>query len=333
MSMNNIGHKLFKGFQDVVSKIKPTMKESKFYEEGKLTPEEYVAAGDYLVKKCPTWKWCSAKKEYYNKSLPEDKQYLLTRVRSKMRASDYLKSNNTKEKIIEGDWVDADLENKPNTENKKAVDIDLDALEEKGKKKVEVAEGKNDDDDFVIEGEEEPKKKEKKKVEVAEVKNDDDDFVIEGEEEPKQEEKKETKKADDFEIVDEDDCKEKDQAGVLKTREYEVTVTYDFYYCVPRMWLMGYNEKGIPLTDEEMKEDIMPEYRNKTCTIEPQTFTGIRNISVHPCRHSLLLKKMIKDFQNSGKKLEIEQSILLFLKFLQSVVPTVQYDFTMDISF
>ena len=291
MSMNNIGHKLFKGFQDVVSKIKPTMKESKFYEEGKLTPEEYVAAGDYLVKKCPTWKWCSAKKEYYNKSLPEDKQYL-----SKMRASDYLKSNNTKEKIIEGDWVDADLENKPKTENKKAVDIDLDALEEKGKKKVEVAEGKNDDDDF----------------------------VIEGEEEPKQEEKKDEKKADDFEIVDEDDCKEKDQAGVLKTR---------FYYCVPRMWLMGYNEKGIPLTDEEMKEDIMPEYRNKTCTIEPQTFTGIRNISVHPCRHSLLLKKMIKDFQNSGKKLEVEQSILLFLKFLQSVVPTVQYDFTMDISF
>jgi ubiquitin-like-conjugating enzyme ATG3 len=305
MAMNNLGHKIFKGFQDVVSKIKPTMKESKFYEEGKLTPEEYVLAGDYLVKKCPTWKWCSAKKEYYNKSLPEDKQYLLTRVRSKFRASDYLKSNNTKEKIIEGDWVDADLENKPKTENKKGGDIDLDALE----------------------------KKEKKKVEVAEVKNDDDDFVIEGEEEPKQEEKKETKKADDFEIVDEDDCKEKDQAGVLKTREYEVTVTYDFYYCVPRMWLMGYNEKGIPLTDEEMKEDIMPEYRNKTCTIEPQTFTGIRNISVHPCRHSLLLKKMIKDFQNSGKKLEVEQSILLFLKFLQSVVPTVQYDFTMDISF
>ena len=136
------------------------------------------------------------------------------------------------------------------------------------------------------------------------------------------------KKEENFEIVD-----EKPQADVLKTRTYDVTVTYDFYYCVPRMWLVGYNEKGIPLTDEEMKEDIMPEYRNKTCTIEPQTHTGIRNISVHPCRHSLLLKKMIKDFQNSGKKLEVEQSILLFLKFLQSVVPTVQYDFTMDINF
>ena len=157
-------------------------------------------------------------------------------------------------------------------------------------------------------------------------------MVIEGEEEPKPEPKKE-EKDNDFEIVDDEEDKKEGEAGVVKTREYEVTVTYDFYYCVPRMWLVGYNEKGIPLTDEEMKEDIMPEYRNKTCTIEPQTCTGIKNISVHPCRHSLLLKKMIKDFQNSGKKLEIEQSILLFLKFLQSVVPTVQYDFTMDISF
>ena len=308
MSMNNIGHQLFKGFQDVVSKIKPTMKESKFYEEGKLTPDEFIAAGDYLVKKCPTWSWCAAKKNLSNKALPEGKQYLLTRVRSKIRAADYLKNNNTKEKIIEGDWVDADLENKPKTENKKNTEIDLDALEEKEKKKVEVA---------------------------AEANDDDDDFVIEGEDE-KPEEKKEGKKTDDFEIVDEDDLekdKKEDQANVIKTREYEVTVTYDFYYCVPRMWLMGYNEKGNPLTDEEMKEDIMPEYRNKTCTIEPQTHTGIRNISVHPCRHSLLLKKMIKDFQNSGKKLEVYQSILLFLKFLQSVVPTVQYDFTMDISF
>ena len=303
--MNNLGHQIFKGFQDVYSKIKPTMKESKFYEEGKLTPEEYILAGDYLVMKCPTWKWCSAKKNLSNKALPPDKQYLLTRVRSKLRADDYLKNNNTKETIIEGDWVDADLENKPKLETKKAKEIDLDDLEEKNKKKEVAINANNDDDDFVIEGAEEVKPPE-------------------------------NKQEDGFEIVDEDDLKEDKkggEAGVLKTREYEVTVTYDFYYCVPRMWLMGYNEKGIPLTDEEMKEDVMPEYRNKTCTIEPQTCTGIKNISVHPCRHSLLLKKMIQDFQNSGKKLEVHMSILLFLKFLQSVVPTVQYDFTMDITF
>jgi ubiquitin-like-conjugating enzyme ATG3 len=212
-----------------------------------------------------------------------------------------LKSNATKETIVEGDWVDADLENKPKDGKKetKPTTLDLDEIEEKekNKKKAAVASGNDDDDD---------------------------DFVIEGENN-----KNDAKEDDGFEIVDEKEPK----IGIVKRRTYDVTVTYDFYYCVPRMWLMGYNENGNPLTDDEMKEDVMPEYRNKTCTIEPQTCTGERNISVHPCRHSLLLKKMIQDFQNSGKKLEVHMSILLFLKFLQSVVPTVQYDFTMDISF
>ena len=298
--MNNLAHVLFKGYQDVVASVKPTLKESKFYTDGVLTPEEYIEAGDYLVSKCPSWKWCAAKENLYNKALPKDKQYLKTTVPSYKRAADYLKNNQTKEKIVEGDWVEADLENKSEKNDKKPVAIDLDA-EEEDKKKVVIAAG-DDDDDFVI--------------------STDDN---------KKEEKKDD---DDFEIVDDEDVKKEEQkAGVVKTRTYDVTVTYDFYYCVPRMWLMGYNENGNPLTDEEMKEDVMPEYRNKTCTIEPQTCTGLRNISVHPCRHSMLLKKMIQDFQNSGKKLEVHMSILLFLKFLQSVVPTVQYDFTMDISF
>ena len=298
--MNNILHEIKKKSEDIISSIKPTLKKSKFYEEGKLTPEEFVEAGDFLTSKCPTWKWCAAKEDRYNKALPKDKQYLKTTVPSYKRASDYLKNNATTEKVVDGDWVDADLENKPNKDVKKHAAIDLDAGEDK-KKEIIVAGGDDDDDD---------------------------DFKIEGEEnaEPK-------KENDDFEIVDEEEKEKSPEVDVVKTRTYDVTVTYDFYYCVPRMWLMGYNEKGLPLTDDEMKEDVMPEYRNKTCTIEPQTCTGIKNISVHPCRHSLLLKKMIQDFQNSGKKLEVHMSILLFLKFLQSVVPTVQYDFTMDISF
>ena len=284
--------------EDIISSIKPTLKKSKFYEEGKLTPEEFVEAGDFLTSKCPTWKWCAAKEDRYNKALPKDKQYLKTTVPSYKRASDYLKNNATTEKVVDGDWVDADLENKANKDVKKPAAIDLDAGDDK-KKDIIVAGGDDDDDD---------------------------DFKIEGEENV--EAKKEN---DDFEIVDEDEKEKSPEVDVVKTRTYDVTVTYDFYYCVPRMWLMGYNEKGLPLTDDEMKEDVMPEYRNKTVTIEPQTCTGIKNISVHPCRHSLLLKKMIKDFQASGRKMEIHMTILLFLKFLQSVVPTVQYDYTMDI--
>lgn len=305
--MNNLPHKLFKGYQDIVAAVKPTLKESKFYSDGVLTPEEFVIAGDYLTSKCPSWKWCSADKKFTNKALPKDKQYLKTTVPSYQRAIEYLKKNETKEKDVENGWVEAELENKPAKKEGKAVTLEF-----------------NDDDE------------DKKKGIVANVNNDDDDddgFEIEGAKDTK---KEEPKKGDDndFEIVDDGDEKKNEiKAEVVKRRTYDVTVTYDFYYCVPRMWLMGYNENGAPLTDEETKEDIMPEYRNKTCTIEPQTCTGQKNISVHPCRHSMLLKKMIQEFQNSGKTLEVHMSILLFLKFLQSVVPTIQYDFTMDISF
>ena len=294
--MNNPLHKIKKLTEDIYSNLTSTLKESKFYEEGVLTPQEFIEAGDFLISKCPTWKWCASEEKLYDKRLPKDKQYLKTNVPSYKRCSEYLKNNATTEKVVEGDWVDADLENRPK-DGKKPAALNLD-IEEK-----------------------------KEEIVAKNVDNDDDDFVIEGLDNAE-------KKEDDFEIVD-DENKEKPeaQANVVKTRTYDVTVTYDFYYKVPRMWLMGYNEKGLPLTDEEMKEDVMPEYRNKTCTIEPQTCTGLRNISVHPCRHSLLLKKMINDFQNSGKKLEVHMSILLFLKFLQSVVPTVQYDYTMDISF
>ena len=297
--MNNPLHKLKKLTEDLYSGMTSTLKESKFYEEGVLTPEEFIEAGNFLISKCPTWKWCAAEEKLFDKRLPKDKQYLKTNVPSYKRCSEYLKNNATTEKVVEGDWVDADLENRPK-DGKKPAALNLD-IEEK-KKEIVAKNVDNDDDDFVIEGLDNAGKK-------------DGD-------------------GDDFEIVD-DEKKEKPetQVDVVKTRTYDVTVTYDFYYKVPRMWLMGYNEKGLPLTDEEMKEDVMPEYRNKTCTIEPQTCTGLRNISVHPCRHSLLLKKMINDFQNSGKKLEVHMSILLFLKFLQSVVPTVQYDYTMDISF
>ena len=286
--MNNLAHKLYKGYQDVVSYITPTLKQSKFYDEGKLTPEEFVSAGDFLVLKCPTWKWCSAKDSLYNSALPKDKQYLLTTVKSTSRATDYINENNINEIQVEDDWVEEDLT----------------------PEKIKEQPQKSSDSEEILNLSNSASSKEIEKVK-------------QGNSEEKKVDKNEI---DDFEIIE-------NEYEDNKIRTYDVSVTYDFYYCVPRMWLVGYDSKGRPLTDNEMKEDIMPEYRNKTVTIEPQTCTGIKNISVHPCRHSLLLKKMINDYQESGKKMEIDMTILLFLKFLQSVVPTVQYDYTMDIQF
>ena len=141
--MNNLGHKIFKGYQDIVSYISPTLKQSKFYTEGKLTPEEFVLAGDFLVLKCPTWKWCSAKDNLYNSALPKDKQYLLTTVKSNSRASDYIKDNGTIEVQIEDDWVEENLninnENKKEEEPEKIMDLDLE--NKKGKEKILIKNG------------------------------------------------------------------------------------------------------------------------------------------------------------------------------------------------
>lgn len=31
---------------------------------------------------------------------------------------------------------------------------------------------------------------------------------------------------------------------VHKVRSYDLSITYDFYYQTPRLWLIGYNEEG-----------------------------------------------------------------------------------------
>lgn len=35
---------------------------------------------------------------------------------------------------------------------------------------------------------------------------------------------------------------------VRKVRKYDLSITYDFYTCTPRLWLTGYSEDGQPLT-------------------------------------------------------------------------------------
>ncbi|EEB88261.1 hypothetical protein MPER_14002, partial [Moniliophthora perniciosa FA553] len=55
------------------------LKESKFKEHGRITPEEFVAAGDFLVYKFPVWTWEKGDTSKARDYLPADKQYLITR--------------------------------------------------------------------------------------------------------------------------------------------------------------------------------------------------------------------------------------------------------------
>jgi ubiquitin-like-conjugating enzyme ATG3 len=58
----------------------PANHSTNFREDGKITPEEFVTAGDYLVYKFPSWSWSSAASPSKRESnLPENKQFLVTR--------------------------------------------------------------------------------------------------------------------------------------------------------------------------------------------------------------------------------------------------------------
>ncbi|RGP65478.1 autophagy 3 [Fusarium sporotrichioides] len=58
----------------------PVSHKSTFRQTGQITPEEFVAAGDYLVYKFPTWSWGDADSPERRVShLPPGKQFLVTR--------------------------------------------------------------------------------------------------------------------------------------------------------------------------------------------------------------------------------------------------------------
>jgi len=59
---------------------------SQFYEKGQLTPDEFITAGDQLVKACKNWSWKPAANEKLKTTVfPPEKQYLYCEARSLRR--------------------------------------------------------------------------------------------------------------------------------------------------------------------------------------------------------------------------------------------------------
>ncbi len=81
-----------------------------------------------------------------------------------------------------------------------------------------------------------------------------------------------------------------------------------------------------------IKQDIQKEYIDKTLTIEP--FKFLENVSmatVHPCKHANVLKSMSDTMRQNGQKVESHFAMIIFLKFIASVIPTVEFDNTGDL--
>ncbi|GFZ15174.1 autophagy 3 [Actinidia rufa] len=123
---------------------------------------------------------------------------------------------------------------------------------------------------------------------------------------------------------------EPDDDNILRTRTYDVSIMYDKYYQTPRVWLTGYDESRMLLQPELVLEDVSQDHARKTVTIEDHPHLPGKHASVHPCRHGAVMKKIIDVLMSRGVEPEVDKYLFLFLKFVASVIPTIEYDYTMD---
>lgn len=153
------------------------------------------------------------------------------------------------------------------------------------------------------------------------------------------------------EINWEDDDEDEDAADdVIQERPcrlYDVFVTYDQYYQTPRVFLIGYSEKNhtVPLTKEEMMQDVYAANREKTVSVDPHPFLKAACISIHPCRHAETMKRTLENLKERVEESQEEVpetervpflfptylALFVFLKFISSVVPTIEYDVSVDL--
>ncbi|CAD8046556.1 unnamed protein product [Paramecium primaurelia] len=117
-----------------------------------------------------------------------------------------------------------------------------------------------------------------------------------------------------------------------ETRVYTITITYDRKYHCPRLWLQGVAlNSGLPLKNQEIYEDIMSVYQNETVTVEEHPYLHYQQVTIHPCNHSTTMKAFLDKAKQNGADIKPMQALFIFLKFMQSVMPTVVYDTTIDI--
>lgn len=307
--------------------ITPVLVQSAFIERGVLTPEEFVKAGDQLVNCCPSWQWCEGDPSKYRAYLPREKQFLATKGVPSYRRVSQMKHSIKVEQTIEGglgekegDWEAPHVQDDEDSEDEVIVEADgimLDSAENvtnaiissTNVESIPVANSLTENDGYA------DMEDESLALDEATVFN-------------SQSVNAELLKLDN-------NSKQQTQklrsVSVVRARRYDVSITYDKYYQTPRIWLFGYDENGSPLAAEAVFQDVMQDYAKKTVTIESHPHLNHPFASIHPCQHANAMKKIIITLSECNKIPNVEQYLFIFLKFIQSVIPTIEYDYTMDV--
>uniref|UniRef100_A0A7R9ZK15 Autophagy-related protein 3 n=1 Tax=Craspedostauros australis TaxID=1486917 RepID=A0A7R9ZK15_9STRA len=330
--MSTIGY-----LRDLREWASPTLKNSAFLNKGQLTPEEFVQAGDELVFRCPTWSWESGDPAKLKPHLPPNKQYLITRsvpcqqrVASMETGMEMLSTGDDDADV--GDWLISNV-----IRNDAAADAKNTSSNDDGNDHDSI----EDDFDLVdADGEIMEKPAATTPTSAAatagDAKDDDDDDEFADMEDYFQ---------DDTLIQDDAAASSSPQDDtnqlLVKVRTYDLSITYDKYYNTPRVWMVGKSTQGQPLTGQQMMEDVISDYANRTVTIENHPHVSGPHASIHPCKHGAVMKAIVRNLvskdtiQGEGEEEKlptVEMYLFIFLKFVSSMIPTINYDFTMDVT-
>ncbi|KAH3743976.1 autophagy protein 3 [Pelomyxa schiedti] len=301
---------LYQSYVKTASAVMPTLAESRFREEGVLTPAEFVLAGDTLVDRWKTWQWEHGDPDKSVPHLPKDKQFLMARnlkCAARVATLEDITSTKTATISVEGfDWVIPASEGRDDVAE--AIEIPApDSCTATSVTPVPPPEPATSID----EGEDDGEPLDLESVDESLVEND-----------PATLPPAATTTAAAIPIP---------EAELVSTRTYDISITYDVYYRTPKVWLFGYNEAHKPLKPHEVFQDISGDHAHKTVTMDNHPHLGIQTAFIHPCRHAEVMKKIIQRQIDAGKEARVDQYMVLFLKFISSVIPTIEHDFTMEI--
>jgi ubiquitin-like-conjugating enzyme ATG3 len=85
----------------------------------------------------------------------------------------------------------------------------------------------------------------------------------------------------------------------IQCRSYDLIITYDKFYQTPRLWLYGYDEQRRPLPTDSIMDDISQDHANKTVTVEQNPHLQLAMVSIHPCKHASVMKRLIDRMNES----------------------------------
>jgi len=291
--MQEVRHALWQGYKGLSESVRSAHGSSTFEKDKRLTPSEYVAAGDFLVHAYPTWSWEAGDASETKSHLPKDQQYLITRnVPCYQRAAAVTGVADQTEALIDIDGEESWLAPERCGPAGAAADDDIPTIGEDPRPAAQ-----EEEDDSIPDIDD---------LELADDEADQAALPAEGR----------------MQSATEPD-------NIRRTRTYDIMITYDKYHAVPSIWLVGYDEDRQPLKPQQIMEDISSDHARKTATVDRFPHARISAVGIHPCKHADTMKRLCEMHSaGGGKSLQVDHYMVLFLKFIASVVPTIEYDYT-----